>query len=78
MDSPERQELRGLVLAMPEQQVREVLAFTREVLAKAKIDISFEWTDEDMRDFSRGSMEHANRSMPWEGEEFPPTERTDP
>jgi len=68
MNSEERRELLGLVTAMPEEQVREVLAFAREILAKARIDISYEWSEEDLADLRRTSMEYLNRVMPWEDE----------
>jgi hypothetical protein len=77
MDSQERQTLVGMVAALSEEQVREVLAFTRAMLAKAKVDISYNWTAEDMEDFARASLEYADRSLPWdddvsEGEEQVP------
>jgi hypothetical protein len=68
MNSEERQELMGLVIGMPEEQVREVLAFAREILAKARIDISYEWSDEDVQDFLRSGGAYLDRAMPWEDE----------
>jgi hypothetical protein len=68
MDSKDRQELHGLVTAMPEGLVREVLAFTREILTKAKIDISYDWSEEDLEDVRRASADRVNRAFPWDDE----------
>lgn len=66
MDSPERAELHGLVAAMPEELVREVLEHTRAMLAKAKIDISYDWSEEDIADLRRASADYINRVAPWD------------
>jgi hypothetical protein len=68
VDSKDRQELHGLVTAMPEELVREVLAFARETLAKAKIDVSYEWSEEDIKDFKRSGDLYLEKVMPWEDE----------
>jgi hypothetical protein len=67
-NSRERADLLGLVVAMPEEQVREVLAVTREILAKAKIDVSYEWSEQDLEDLRRDSADRANRAVPWDDE----------
>lgn len=63
MNSRERRDLLGLIAAMPEEQIHEVLAFTREVLVKAKIDISYEWSEEDIEDLRRDDVERLERIL---------------
>ncbi|MBY0233086.1 MAG: hypothetical protein K2W96_27705 [Gemmataceae bacterium] len=50
MGNEERRELLGLVAALSDEQVREVLACARGMLATAGVDVSYGWSDEDTAD----------------------------
>ena len=63
MSNTQTIELISVLSALPPEKVEEVADFARFLKAKyaedVKVDISDEWTDEDLEDATRASLEYA-------------------
>jgi hypothetical protein len=57
---------------LPAESVREVrdfALFLKELSGRGQpVNESDEWTDEDIRDFLKGSIEYADSAVPWEAD----------
>jgi len=57
---------------LPAERVREVrdfALFLKERSARGQpVNESDEWTEEDIRDFLKGSIEYADEAAPWESD----------
>ncbi len=78
MFTVEQEQITQLIRELPPDLVREILDFTLFLKEKRKpalpIDYSTEWTEEDMRDCARSSMEYFNSLHPdddWGFDEIP-------
>ena len=71
MLSDEHTQLVRLIETLSAEQASEVLTFTQTLLrqqapAQRPINESFNWTAEDIEDFSRAGMDYANKTIPWD------------
>jgi hypothetical protein len=67
MHTSDQNEIVRVLSALPPEQVRQVLDFALFLASRygqKPIDESWTWTEEDMRDFTRASMIHAEESIP--------------